>query len=95
MNMAYRVDNLPWYLIVPVYIYAYTFAGIMYAMTLLVHYTSKINFEGEEYVANKKQNFIFCHWHEAIPYYFATFLKQDRYHVWMNHPIWFMKTIHV
>lgn len=67
----------------------------MYLASFLVHFTSKITFEGEVYVSNKKQNFIFCHWHEAIPFYFGTFLKQDRYHVWMNHPIWFMKPIHV
>lgn len=93
--MPYRVDNLPWYLVVPVCIYAYTFAGLMYLVSCLVHYTSKITFEGSEYVSNKKQNFIFCHWHESLPFYFATFLKQDRYHVWMNHPVWFMKSIHV
>lgn len=93
--MSYRVDNLPWYLVVPVYIYAYILAAFMYLASWLVHVSSTITFKGAEYIADKKQNFIFCHWHEALPIYFATFLKQDRYHAWMNHPIWFMKPIHV
>ena len=93
--MSYRVDNIPWYLVVPFYLYSYAIAGLMYLLSVFIHYTSKISYQGEEYISNKSQNFIFCHWHETIPFYFATFLKQDRRHVWMNHPIWFMKSIHV
>ena len=93
--MAYKVDNLPWYWLLPVYIYAYTLACILYLVSLFVHTSSKIIVEGEEYISNTNQNFIFCAWHQFIPSYFAVFIKQDRPHVWMNHPHWTMKPIHI
>jgi lysophospholipid acyltransferase (LPLAT)-like uncharacterized protein len=70
-------------------------AGLVYFLAALVHYTSTISYEGEENISNPKQNFIFCHWHQHIPFYFAVFLKPLKTQVWMNHPLWIMKPVHL
>lgn len=89
----YRVDNVPGYLRPMFYLYSYFFAVVLLIYALIVHFTSKIEVVGQEQIGDR-QNFIFCHWHKYIPLYGAVFLRNRR-HAWMQHPLWYMKPIHL
>lgn len=36
-----------------------------------------------------------CIWHEHLPAYIAAFLPGPYPHIWLNHPIWYMRPVHV
>ena len=89
----YDVNNIPAILLPLFHLYSYGGAAVCYAYAILVHFTSKIEFEGEKYLA-RRANYIFCHWHTYIILYFAVFMRH-RSHAWMQHPLWFMKVSHL
>lgn len=89
----YKVDNVPIILQPAFYLYSYFVALILFVYTLIVHFTSKIEIVGQERF-DAQQNYIFCYWHTFVPLYCAVFLR-NRSHVWMQHPFWFMKPIHL
>jgi lysophospholipid acyltransferase (LPLAT)-like uncharacterized protein len=75
------------------FLFGYGIALLGYMYTLIVHFTSRIEILGQEYL-NKDSNYILCLWHQNIFIYFMVFLWHKR-HVWMQHPIWFMKPSHI
>ena len=75
------------------YFFSYGCAIVCLIYAVIVHYTSKIVFEGEKHLASRS-NYIFCHWHTYIFLYFAVFMRH-RSHAWMQHPLWFMKVSHL
>ncbi len=89
----YKVDNVPPILQPVFYFYSYFVALILFVYTLIVHFTSKIEIVGQEHL-DAQRNYIFCHWHTFFPLYGSVFLR-NRSHVWMQHPFWFMKPIHL
>jgi len=89
----YDVNNIPAILLPLFYLYGYGGAAVCYAYAILVHFTSKIEFEGEKYLASRP-NYIFCHWHTYIILYFVVFIRHHS-HAWMQHPLWFMKVSHL
>jgi lysophospholipid acyltransferase (LPLAT)-like uncharacterized protein len=93
--MAYRVDNIPFYLKPLFWLYGYALAFPLYAFILLVRVTCRIRFEGEEVLRNHP-TVILCSWHENVPSGFVVLHRLIRGpQVWMNHPAWYMKPIHV
>jgi len=46
-------------------------------------------------------NYIFCHWHDCIPLLFQASVPRlprslrGALHAWMQHPLWYMKPIHL
>ncbi len=96
----YRVDTFPILMRPLLYAYGYGVGFLAYAFLLLQRPTIRVVIEGVERLT-PGSNYIFCHWHEAVPLglqactpRLLSFLRQ-RPHVWMQHPAWFMKPIHV
>lgn len=92
--MHYRVDTIPWILKPFLLIYGYVLGILFFLAAALLHGLCRVRFEGLEPLGGRP-NFIFCMWHDNIFPYFTTFLRHDRPHRWMNHPVWYMKPIHV
>lgn len=92
--MCYRVDTIPFYLKPFLLLYGYVLGGLFFLAAALLHALCRIRFEGRERLQGRS-NFIFCMWHDNVFPYFATFLRHERPHIWMNHPAWYMKPIHV
>ena len=89
----YKVYNVPLLLQLVFYLYSYFVALILLGYALIVHFTSKIEIMGQEHL-DAQRNYIFCYWHTFVPLYGAVFLN-NRSQVWMQHPFWFMKSIHL
>ncbi len=89
----YDVDSVPAVLLPLFYLFTYGCATVCYAYAMIVHFTSKIVFAGEEHLESRP-NYIFCHWHTYIILYFAVFIRHHS-HAWMQHPLWFMKVSHL
>jgi lysophospholipid acyltransferase (LPLAT)-like uncharacterized protein len=93
--MSYRVDNIPFYLKPLFWLYGYVLAFLLYAFIMLLRVTCRIRFEGEE-VLRDHPAVILCSWHENVPSGFVVLHRLIRGpQVWMNHPAWYMKPIHV
>jgi len=89
----YKVDDIP-FIWQPVFcLYSYGFALLFLSYTLLVHFTSKIEFSGQGHLVDG-QNYIFCYWHAYVPFYGSLFLHGPS-QVWMQHPFWYMKPVHL
>jgi lysophospholipid acyltransferase (LPLAT)-like uncharacterized protein len=89
----YNVDTVPTVLLPFFYFFSYGCAVVCFVYAILVHYTSKIVFEGEKHLASRP-NYILCHWHTYIILYFVVFIRHHS-HAWMQHPLWFMKVSHL
>lgn len=92
--MSYRVDNLPWFIKIPLTVYAYSFALFLLGLNHVLRRTCRYRFEGTEHL-RPDQPYIFCMWHNALGPYFASFHYRERPHAWLSHPIWYMRPIHV
>ncbi len=82
------------------YAYGYGVGLLAYACLLLQRPTIRVVIDGVDRL-RPGSNYIFCHWHESVPLGLQActprllpFLRQ-RPHVWMQHPAWYMKPIHV
>ena len=89
----YRVDNVP-ILIRPFWLGVSYILGIFqYLIQLIVHYSSHIEFIGND---PRKKDFrcIYAVWHGEIFVLFSAFARFKKLAV-INHPLWYMKPIHV
>lgn len=93
--MAYRVDNIPVYFKPLFWLYGYVLGFLLYAFVILLRFTCRISVEGEEFLRNPP-TVILCSWHENVPTGFVVLHRLiSGPQVWMNHPAWYMKPIHV
>ena len=92
--MSYTVNNVPLLLKPLFWLYGYFVATIMYAVFLTVRATVRIEYRNRE-VLDTRKNHIFSLWHENLLGHFVVFTHYDRNYVWLNHPIWYMKPIHI
>jgi lysophospholipid acyltransferase (LPLAT)-like uncharacterized protein len=90
----YTVNNVPFFLKPLFYIVSYLIAISLFVYALIVHFTCKIEILGQEHLACR-QNYIFCHWHTFMPLCYCVFYPHLHHHVWMQHPLWYMKPIHL
>ena len=89
----YNVDNVP-ILIKPFFLLLSYFLGLAaFLYCRLISLTSSIKIDGDIKLINN-QIHIGAFWHEQTWLYLCTFNKLDN-QVWMNHPHWYMKPIHV
>lgn len=65
---------------------------MLYLFSLLNHYTCRIRYEGED--LRSHPHYILCIWHDTLVPFFSVFVNMDD-QIWMNHPAWYMKPIHV
>lgn len=93
MKAKYRVDNIPWFYKPLFWIFGYGFGFLCYILLFVFHYTCRIEFRGTEHLENLP-NYIMTLWHHHNTPYFCVFIRHKN-HVWMNHPAWFMKPMHV
>ncbi|HBF12704.1 MAG TPA: hypothetical protein DDW49_04840 [Deltaproteobacteria bacterium] len=89
--MKYRVDTIPYWLKPFFWIYGYGLGFLCFIGFCLLHGTCRFQFKN---VPPNNNNYIYCIWHDALIPYCITFLRHQR-HVWINHPAWYMKPIHV
>lgn len=87
-----RVDNVPWYLQPFFLIYGYSIGWWFYLFSKLKMFTCKIKFAGAP--MPKGIPVVYCIWHEDLLSYFTVFNKVEK-QIWMNHPAWYMKPVHV
>lgn len=93
LKSKYRVDSVPWP-IRPFYLlYSYSVGTVFYLYALLVHFTSRIEYS-RDVAPFRSGTYIWCTWHQNVWLYFCVFPRHHK-HVWINHPDWYMKPIHV
>jgi lysophospholipid acyltransferase (LPLAT)-like uncharacterized protein len=89
----YLVDNVP-SLLRPFHTaFSYCLALFLFALARLIYFTSKKEIVGREGIEDRS-NHIFCYWHLFSPLALSAFFRPRR-HVWMQHPGWFNKHMHV
>jgi lysophospholipid acyltransferase (LPLAT)-like uncharacterized protein len=90
----YRVDDVPWPIRLPYLALTEIAGGVMAAYLLVVHKTSRIVFEGDRACIDGAAPVIQCVWHENVLAHVASGIDFAN-HVWMNHPSWYMRPVHV
>ena len=96
----YQVDKVPIIIRPQFYLYGYGLGLFLFFFFLILRITTKVKISGREKL-RKHSNHIFCLWHSYVPSALisATPLIPavlDRApQVWMQHPVWYMKPIHV
>jgi lysophospholipid acyltransferase (LPLAT)-like uncharacterized protein len=90
----YTVNNVPLFLLPLFYLVSYLVAISLFLYAFIVHFTCKTEILGRGHLGGR-QNYIFCHWHTFIPLYYCAFYPHFHRHVWMQHPLWYMKPIHL
>jgi lysophospholipid acyltransferase (LPLAT)-like uncharacterized protein len=92
-RQAMRVDDVPLWLSPAFHAFGFGAGALFHASLQLIRSTCRIERPARTAPAPR----IECLWHEHLPAYMATYLppgKGLRY-VWMNHPIWYMRPVHV
>ena len=92
--MAYRVDNIPLWLKPFFLLYSGVVAVLVYTLFLMVRITCRVQYSGKEHLESVP-NAIYAIWHENLFPYFLTNLRYKQPYAWMNHPLWFMKPVHL
>jgi lysophospholipid acyltransferase (LPLAT)-like uncharacterized protein len=92
-HAALRVDEVPLWLAPPFHAFGYGGGALFQALLELLRTTCTI----ERAPAQRAVPRIECLWHEHLPAYMATYLppRDGLRYVWMNHPIWYMRPVHV
>ncbi len=92
--MTWRVDNLPHAWRPVLWLGGTLGAGLLALLWGLLKLTVRVRHAGRpgDDVAVSS---IECAWHEFLLPYFLVRMPYPRPYVWMNHPAWFMKPIHV
>ena len=96
----YRVDNVPPILKPIHYLYGYGSGMSLFVLFLIFRLTIRVHIS-EEHKPKPGNNYIFCHWHGQVPLSLQcgipkiSCLLGEGAQVWMQHPSWYMKPIHV
>jgi lysophospholipid acyltransferase (LPLAT)-like uncharacterized protein len=91
-SQGLRVDNVPLWLRPAFHTFGYGGGAALEALLALIRATCTM-----QRVAMHDGARIECLWHEHLPAYMAAYLpaREGRRYVWMNHPIWYMRPVHV
>lgn len=82
------------------FLYGYGLGFVLFAYFLIQRLTVKVRIDGLEHV-DPGTNYIFCQWHATVPLAFQWAMPRlpraiaVQPHAWMQHPLWYMKPIHV
>lgn len=87
-----RVDTVPWYWKPMFLLFGYGLGLYFYLYTKAIALTCKLVYKGN--FPHAGTPVIYCIWHKDLVLYFAAFHKVQK-QVWMNHPAWYMKPVHV
>lgn len=91
--MSFRVDNVPFWLKPFYLVWAYTMAIVMLTSMRLLRKLTRISFESK--LPEPLDQAIYAIWHEDLIMYFSSFDKYAKPYWWLNHPVWYMKPIHL
>ena len=86
-----RVDTVPWYIRPFFLLFGYSTGLLLYVYCRLLTLTCTIRYTGALMPVGPA---IYCIWHQDLVLYFGVF-SQVQKQVWMNHPAWYMKPVHV
>jgi lysophospholipid acyltransferase (LPLAT)-like uncharacterized protein len=86
-----RVDTVPWYIRPFFLFFGYSAGLLLYLYCRLLTLTCWIKYTGGPLPAGPA---IYCIWHTDLVLYFGVFSRVKK-QVWMNHPAWYMKPVHV
>lgn len=88
-----RVDEIPGPLLPAFHAYGYGVGALLHGIEQTLRHTCR--FERLEVAAPGAR--IECIWHEHLPAYIAAYLPPapGRCYAWMNHPVWYMRPVHV
>src|SRR5215218_6238022 len=89
-----RVDDVPLWARPAFHLYGYSVAGVFQLMNSMIRHGCEAQWEQR---AGEQGARIECIWHEHLPTYLATYLpsRDGRPYAWMNHPIWYMRPVHL
>ena len=87
------MDEIPWAWRPAFHAFGYGVGG---GFELALRVTRRsCRFEGLRHDRAAEPPRIECIWHEHLPAYIAAFLPGPHPHVWLNHPSWYMRPVHV
>jgi len=92
--MAYTVQNAPFPLKQLNQLYGFVVGGFMFLLFSLIRLTQRVEYIGTENL-NSSPNHIYAFWHENLPLHFTVNLRMKQPQIWLQHPMLFMKPIHV
>jgi lysophospholipid acyltransferase (LPLAT)-like uncharacterized protein len=92
--MAYTVQNAPFPIKQLNLLYGLIVGGLMFLIFSLIRFTQRVEYIGKENL-NSSPNHIYAFWHESLPLHFTTNLRMKKPQIWLQHPMLFMKPIHV
>jgi len=92
--MAYTVQNAPFPIKQLNWLYGFLVGGLMFLTFSLIRLTQRVKYIGKENL-NSSPNHIYAFWHENLPLHFTTNLQMKKPQIWLQHPMLFMKPIHV
>lgn len=93
--MSYRVDAVPWHLRPFFFIYGYGVGVLWFLAMRGLGLTIRVRHEGRERLTDA--GYVFAMWHdENLPAFVANFFRRTgRRFILINHPLWYMKPVHV
>ena len=96
----YQVDKVPIIIRPQFYLYGYGLGLLLFFLLLILRITTKVKISGCEKL-REDSNHIFCLWHSFVPLAlisgtpFIPAVLDRAPQAWMQHPVWYMKPIHV
>ena len=91
MIRSMRVDKVPFILRPLIFLYGWSMALLFRIVIVTLRATCKIIIQKPL----ASDNAIYTFWHDQLLLYFMTFHKPWGRQVWMNHPLWYMKPVHL
>ena len=67
---------------------------LIYLVFCFIRITVRIEYKNKE-LLNDGENYIFSLWHENLIGLFVVYTTLNRDFVWLNHPAWYMKPVHI
>jgi lysophospholipid acyltransferase (LPLAT)-like uncharacterized protein len=92
--VPYTVSNVPLLLKPLFWLYGYSVAVLIYLVFCFIRITVRIEYKNKE-LLNDGENYIFSLWHENLIGLFVVYTTLNRDFVWLNHPGWHMKPVHI
>src|SRR5262249_21011475 len=97
---SYRVDRFPAAMKPLLFLYGYALGFGLFAYYSLQRLTITVRIDGLDHIS-RDTSYIFCLWHDATPLALQWCVPRlppalaGRPHASMQHPLWYMKSIHV
>jgi hypothetical protein len=92
--MKYTVHNAPFPIKQLNQLYGFLIGGLMFCIFSLIRLTQRVEYIGKENLKSSP-NHIYAFWHENLPLHFTANLRIRKPQIWLQHPMLFMKPIHV